>query len=264
MSKIQFQCNKESNEFYRFVTNYFYFLREFKYSYETDPSYKIIVKPKLFSKNKTTTIQFPTDTQAEINNLIDEYNSYINYNKVKYNKIMNINQGVDSWFKIVKEFIIFLHEMELASLFKNEKGEKIYVDIDVKNSSYILYYYDEDKETEYRISFMDTSIPKPNTKSQLMQYLDAEDDENVTLIQIDILRKYGDNVTNQLKFIENSFDKSELLIGNNDFIFYVFVDILSKVIFDTFNDILSNVNELLGFRRNITQEVLHGYINLSE
>lgn len=250
------------NPFFNFVKNYFYFLREVKFNYDS-PGNRTVVSKWIWSKEKKYLV--PNYLEKELKTL-----QFDRYNRVGEKQILNINYDIDQWLNMVKQFIIFLDIAELSSLFKNEKGEcSLYIDCDSHNSSYIMYYYDDSKETEYRISFMETSIPKPGSQSSIVSFINATDEEDedstITLIQIDILRRYGDKRTNQIKLIENSTDCKSLLAKSEEaLIFNVFRDILSQVIFNTFSDILNNVNKAVGFERNITEEVLNGYIKFTE
>jgi len=246
------------NPFFDFTKKYFYFLRQVKFDFERPD--RCITSPWIWSKNKKYNI--PENLKDELKSL-----QFIKNNKVGINQILNFNYSIDEWLTLVKEFIIYLDAVELASLYKNDKDESnIYIDCDKYNSSYVLYYYDDNKETEYRISFIETSIPRSDTPSPITAFINATQDEedSITLIQIDILRRYGDKRTNQIKLIENSNDSKSLLAKSEEaLVFNVFRDILSQVIFNSFNDIINNVNKTVGFERNITDEVLHGYINLS-
>lgn len=250
------------NKFFKFVNDYHNFIRQVKFDFDTNPN-KIITGKWIWSKDKQ--YQIPSTLESELKNLQFDYN-----NRVGYNQICNINHDMDQWFKMVREFIVFLDNMELASLYKNDKGDSVlYIDCDNPNSTFNMYYYDDPTDTEYRISFIDTEIPKPGKQSAILSYIDATDtDENntITLIQIDILRRYGDKRTNQLKLVADINTNHQFLQKEEDGLtFNVFRDILSQVIFNTFNDILNNVNKAVGFKRNITEEVLrHGYIKLSE
>lgn len=250
------------NKFFKFVTDYFNFLRKIKFNFENE-SDRILTSKWIWSKEKKYLV--PDSMEKELKNLQFDYN-----NRVGFNQILNINYTIDEWFTMVREFIVFLDTMELSSLYKNDKGESnLYVTCDAPNSSYIIYYYDDNKDTEYRLSFIDTDIPKPNQQSAIMSFINAVDDDEeettITLVQIDILRRYGDKRTNQLKLVSNADNNKHFLNKEEDnLLFNVFRDILSQVIFNTFHDILNNVNKIVGFERNITEEVLHGYIKLSE
>ena len=250
------------NKFFKFINDYHNFIRQVKFDFDTNPD-KIITGKWIWSKDKQYHV--PSTLESELKDLQFSYN-----NRVGYNQICNVNHDMDQWFKMVREFIVFLDAMEIAVLYKNDKGDSIlYVDCDVPNSTFNMYYFDDPTDTEYRISFIDTDIPKPGKQSIIMNYIDATDDEEnntITLIQIDILRRYGDMRTNQLKLVADINTNRQFLQKEEDGLtFNVFRDILSQVIFNTFNDILNNVNKVVGFKRNITEEVLrHGYIKLSE
>lgn len=258
--KSSIKTSINNNRFFKFVKDYYYFLRQVKFDF--DRKDRIVVNCRLFSKEKKYIV--PESLSRELKTL-----QFDRYNRVGYYQICNINIDINQWFWMVREFIIFLNNMELSSLYKNDKGDSIiYVDCDRDNSSDVLYYYDETKETEYRISFIDTDIPKPGQiSSQLVTFINGVDDKdtNVTLIQIDILRRYGDKRTNQIKLIADQITNKQFLSNEEDrVIFNVIRDIISQVIYNTFDDILNNVNKIVGFDRNITEEVLHGHIKLSE
>lgn len=249
-----------SNKFFKFVNSYHNFIRQVKF--EFDKPERSITSAWIWSKEKK--FEIPSSLQDQLKSLVFDY-----HNKVGYFQICNINYDIDQWLKMVREFIIFLDYMEVCSLYKNDKGDSnLYVDCDSKNSTYNMYYYDDNKDTEYRISFIDTDIPKSGNQSAIMTFINGtEDDEEntITLIQIDILRRYGDKRTTQLKLVPDTNTNRQFLQRDEDNItFNVFRDILSQIIFNTFNDILNNVNKVVGFERNITEEVLHGYIKLSD
>lgn len=251
------------NKFFKFVKSYYYFIRQVKF--ELDKPERVVTSTWIWSKNKK--FEIPSYLQDQLRSIVFDYN-----NRVGYFQICNINYDMDQWLTMVREFILFLDYMEICSLYKNDKGDSnLYVEADLKNSTYNMYYYDDNKDTEYRISFLDTEIPKSGKQSAIMNFIDGIDtDDNgkenaITLVQIDILRRYGDKRTTQLKLVPDANTNRQFLQREEDGItFNVFRDILSQIIFNTFNDILNNVNKIVGFERNITEEVLHGYIKLSD
>ena len=259
MDKDMSSIKLQDNPFFEFTKKYFYFLRQVKFDFERPD--RCVTSTWIWSKDKKYNI--PETLKNDMRDL-----QFIRNNKVGKNQILNLNYSVDEWLSLVKQYIIYLDTIELASLYKNDKDESnIYIDCDKHNSSYVLYYYDDGKETEYRISFIETAIPRSDAPSPITAFINATQDEedSITLVQIDILRRYGDKRTNQIKLIENSNDSKSLLVKPEEaLVFNVFRDILSQVIFNSFNDIINNINKTIGFERNITDEVLHGYIKLSE
>ena len=260
MEKEMTSLKLQDNPFFEFTKKYFYFLRQVKFDFESPD--RCITSTWIWSKDKKYHIS--DKLERELKDL-----QFCRNNKVGPMQLLNINYSVDEWLALVRQFIVYLDTIELASLYKNDKDESnVYIDCDPLNSSYVLYYYDDNNETEYRISFIETSIPRPGAPSAIATFINAtedEEDSTITLVQIDILRRYGNKRTNQIKLVENSGDGKSLLVKPEEaLVFNVFRDILSQVIFNTFNDILNNVNKTIGFERNITEEVLHGYIKLSE
>ena len=257
---ITFKSLSDKNRFFNFIIKYYEYIRRIKFDF--DGPDKIIVNGTIFSKGKKYIV--PESLTEQMRSL-----QFDRHNRVGYYQICNSYLDIHPWLTIVKEFIIFLDIMDLASLYKNDKGDcNLYVDCDEPNSSFVLYYYDESKETEYRLSFIDTDIPKMGTPSSIVTYINGTDDkeeQSITLIQIDILRRYGDKRTNQIKLVfDDNINNRFLNKKEDEIIFNVFQDMISRVIYDTFYDIVSNVNEIVGFDRNITEEVLHGHIKLSE
>lgn len=248
----------EDNPFFEFTDKYFYFLRQVKSDFEKPNRW--VTSTWIWSKDKKYNI--PETFKNDIKEL-----QFIRNNKVGKYQIVDINYDEERWLSLIKHFIIYLDAIELASLYKNDKDESnLYIDCDIQKSSYNLYYYDDNKETEYRISFIDTTIPKSKTQSTISAFINdnQDDEEPITLIQIDILRRYGDKRVNQIKLIENTDIYSLISKPEELLTFFTFRDILSKVIFNTFNDIINNINKIVGFEQDITDEVLNGYIKLSK
>lgn len=254
---------KPGNIFFDFAKDYFYFLDKLTFDFHTDKNKTIVTKKKGHFKNRQIEKFYKIPLSDELKHICISY-----YNKVSKVQLLNPYYSVDEWLPMVKNFIIFLDKCELASLYKNDKAESVSVVVDEPNSTYILYYYDEENETEYRISFMTTELPTQIGENTIMTYINGTDDDTdkfITLVQIDILRRYGEKRTNQIKLVEKSNHNKSLLANNDEaIIFNIFKVMTSRVIYNTYHDILGNIAKIHGFDRNILEEVLDGRIKLSD
>lgn len=242
--------NISKNSFYQFLKDYTNYISWVKTAYNEKSLYKKNIKNLRDGIKHKKVFNIP---QYEYTGL-----------KINLETIRNtiLDNSIDNWLFIVKEFIEFLDFSDLSCLFKNDKTEtSLYVDCDIKHSAYTLYYYDEDYETEYRLSFLDTEIPNLDYKP-LESFISDSGSKYMTLIQLDIIRNYGEKRCNQIKLVGNNNDS--ILKNTEDlYIFNIIKIRLSKVILDTLYDILGNVNKSYGFEKEITTEVLDGYITIN-
>lgn len=246
--------NISRNTFYMFLTDYTKYVEHVKHMVDNIDLYQRNIKKKRSWLTKTASKFIIPDMNNDQKNLKIATES-INHELA--------DSSIDTWLFSVKEFIEFLDFAELACLFKNDKIEQnIHVDCDHKHSSYVLYYYDEAYETEYRLSFLDTEIPNLDYKP-LESFISDSGSKYMTLIQLDILRNYGEKRCNQIKLVGNN-NESILKNSSDLYIFNIIKSRLTQVILQTLFDILGNVNESYKFDKNIVHEVLDGYITIQD
>lgn len=144
-----------------------------------------------------------------------------------------------TWFNCVKHFSEFIRDAEKCFMFNNSDENCLYVEIN--DNIVVLYLVPEKLNVKIKITFQNTSIKKPNSKSSILSYIDGDNEEDgkVTFVKVEVFRTFGKQMKNEFEFLLGDFiDRNS---KDTDFILFDIVkDIVSNMIFECFIDIIDN------------------------
>lgn len=233
-----------TNIFYQLVMEYENIIMKIKDVYGTDYEHDIVFNSIFATSDK------------KINNENFKTLYCMNYTNPSLSNV--------EWISKVREFANFIRLVEKCYMYNNSEENQVYVDVDKKTSTTSLYIIPSNLDIKIRYSFQETVIDTPNKPSQLMNFINDEKDEDqkITLVQIDILREFGKQMKNEFKFICGSD-----IPFNDDtdrILFRSIRSITSELIKYCIRDIFNNINMIYNMLHyNITvEEVIHGRIRI--